>query len=288
MKNNKSSKTQDNKKLSNLSENYNLDTGLESIFSHSNVLSTLFGRNKADKAPEKPLCKNDKISQSSKSHFIGHRARLKAKFLSGNPVSFHDYELLELLLFLSIPRVDVKNLAKTLLKEFGSLNGVINAPADKLALVPGVTVSTRASFLVINELFRRVLQSNIMKKNILSSWGSLLSYLKATMGDRKTEQLRILFLNKKNILIADELQTIGTIDQTPVYPREVVKRALFHEASAIILVHNHPSGDASPSRADIELTKLIVKACNAVDIGVHDHVIITNNDFYSFKSNLLI
>lgn len=287
MKNKKTQKMEEGSKKSNLSEDYNISAGLESLLYPSHLLSSLFN-SPAPLEPEEHLEEKKETKAKDKPHFTGHRARLKEKFLQGNPVSFHDYELLELILFWSIPRVDVKHLAKELLKEFGSLSGVINAPQDKLALVPGITQATKVSFLVISELLRRMLQSTVMKKNILSSWGALLSYLKTTMGDRKTEQLRILFLNKKNILIADELQTVGTIDQTPVYPREVVKRALFHEASAIILVHNHPSGDASPSKADIELTKLIVKACNAVEIGVHDHVIITNNDFYSFKSNLLI
>lgn len=294
MQNKKSQKIVEDSKKSSLSEDYNISAGLESLLYPSHLLSSFFNKSQKDlEGPEEseekivPVQKKETNAQD-KPHFTGHRARLKEKFLAGNSVSFPDYELLELILFWSIPRVDVKHLAKELLREFGSLSGVINAPKDKLALVPGLTQSTQVSFLVVSELLRRMLQGSVMKKNILSSWGSLLSYLKTTMGDRKTEQLRILFLNKKNILIADELQTVGTIDQTPVYPREVVKRALFHEASAIILVHNHPSGDASPSKADIEITKLIVKACNAVDIGVHDHVIITSNDFYSFKSNLLI
>lgn len=222
------------------------------------------------------------------THFLGHRQRLKQKFLEGSPSSFSDYELLELVLFNSIPRKDVKPLAKKLLQEFGGLGGVISASEDKLLSVTGVTKSICINFLVINEILSRLLQANVKKKNILSSWASLIDYLRITMGNCKTEQFRTLFLNKKNILIADELQTAGTIDQTPVYPREIIKRALFHEASAIILVHNHPSGNATPSRADIDLTNTIISACKTVGISVHDHVIITNDDFYSFKSNLLI
>lgn len=221
-------------------------------------------------------------------HFLGHRQRLKQKFLEGNHATFADYELLELVLFNSIPRKDVKPLAKKLLQNFGSLGGIINAAEDKLLSIAGITKSTCINFLVINEILNRLLQSNIMKKNILSSWSQLLEYLRITMGHCKTEQFRTLFLNKKNVLIADELQTTGTIDQTPVYPREIIKRALFHEASAIILIHNHPSGNSTPSRADIELTNTIVSACKTIGISVHDHVIITNDDFYSFKSNLLI
>ncbi len=274
-----------------LEESSSVSANVDSMAYPENLLSSFLKQDNnisiANESPNQKKVLKQNI-KASKPHFLGHRARLKAKFLESIPSSFPDYEILELILFLSIPRLDVKNLAKELLKEFGNLNGVITASSDKLDLVPGVTKSVKASFSVINELIKRIMQSNIMKKNILSSWSALLDYLRVTMGDCKTEQFRILFLNKKNILIADELQTVGTIDQTPVYPREVVKRALFHEASAIILVHNHPSNDASPSKADIELTKAIISACNALGIGVHDHVIITHDDFYSFKSNLLI
>ncbi len=193
-----------------------------------------------------------------------------------------------MVLFFSNPRKDVKPLAKTLLKEFGSIAGVINATQDQLLSIEGVTGSTHINFVLLKEVVSRILQHDVVKKNVLSSWNALLDYLKVTMGHAKTEQFRILFLNKKNIIIADELQTLGTIDQTPVYPREVVKRVLFHEASAIILVHNHPSGNPTPSKADINLTSAIIKACSAVGVSVHDHVIVCSNEFYSFKSNLLI
>lgn len=220
-------------------------------------------------------------------HFLGHRKRLKEKFLLSTN-HFSDYEILEILLFYAIPRKDVKPLAKTLLKTFGSLDGVINATHDKLLSVSGITDNTYIAFGVIKEIIQRMLKQNIMHQDILSSWDSLLKYLKITMGHNKTEQSRILFLNKKNILIADELQNVGTVDQTPLYPREVVKRALFHESSAIILVHNHPSGNPTPSKADITLTQSIIDACNTINVTVHDHVIISKNNFYSFKSNLLI
>lgn len=220
-------------------------------------------------------------------HFLGHRKRLKEKFLLSTN-HFSDYEILEILLFYAIPRKDVKPLAKTLLKTFGSLDGVINATHDKLLSVSGITDNTYIAFSVIKEIIQRMLKQNIMHQNILSSWDALLEYLKITMGHNKTEQSRILFLNKKNILIADELQNVGTVDQTPLYPREVVKRALFHESSAIILVHNHPSGNPTPSKADITLTQSIIDACNTINVTVHDHVIISKNNFYSFKSNLLI
>ncbi len=227
------------------------------------------------------------MPDSIAKHYVGHRQRLRQKLLE-TPSGLSDYEILELILFLSIPRKDVKPLAKTLLKDFGTLSGVVHATEEKIVSVEGATSGVHANIVLIRELISRTLKQNVINQNVLASWTALLDYLKGTMGDIKTEQFRILFLNKKNVLIADELQTVGTVDQTPVYPREVVKRALFHEASAIILAHNHPSGNPSPSKADIELTSLIAKACNVVNVTLHDHVIVTKNQFYSFKSNLLI
>jgi DNA repair protein RadC len=219
---------------------------------------------------------------------IGHRHRLREKFLNNNADSFSDYELLEMLLFLSKPRGDVKPLAKNLLKEFGSLAKVINAEAEQLQLLKNVGPSSVFTIKLINSLIRRVLKKQIEKKIILQSWSSLIDYLIATQGYKTIEQFRVLYLNTKNILIADELQEGGTIDQTQVYPREIVKRALFHGASAIILVHNHPSGNPTPSKTDIEMTKKIIDACATINVQIHDHVIVTKDEFYSFKSNMLI
>lgn len=220
-------------------------------------------------------------------HFLGHRKRLKEKFLSSTH-NFSDYEILELLLFCAIPRKNVKPLAKTLLQTFGGINGVINAPHDKMLSVQGITKNTYVTFSIVREIIHRFLRQDIINQNVLSSWDALLEYLKTTMGNNKIEQSRILFLNKKNILIADELQNTGTVDQTPLYPREVVKRALFHEASAIILVHNHPSGNPTPSKSDITLTHSIIDACKTINVIVHDHIIVAGKNFYSFKSNALI
>jgi len=228
-------------------------------------------------------------NDTEKPHFVGHRQRLKQRFLYAPHSSLPDYEILELVLFSAISRKDVKPLAKTLLKEFGTIAGVVNASRDRLLSVDGVKEMVYTNFALIREMISRTLKQDVMHQNFLGSWAVLLDYLKGAMGDVKTEQFRILFLNKKNILIADELQTVGTIDRNPVYPREVVKRALFHEASAIILAHNHPRGNPSPSNADIELTSLIVTACSAVSVSVYDHVmIITKNKSCSFKLNLLI
>ena len=220
-------------------------------------------------------------------HFIGHRKRLQQKFLK-SPDSIADYELLELILFWSIPRKDIKPLAKQLLNQFGSLNNIINTNSEKILNIIAVNKNVANNFAVLRELIRRILQNKVMKENVISSWNALVDYLKVSMGNINVEQFRILFLNKKNILLADELQSSGTVDQTSVYPREIVKRVLFYEATAIILVHNHPSGDPTPSKSDIDLTKQIADACAVINVIIHDHVIISSTKFYSFKSNLLL
>ena len=221
-------------------------------------------------------------------HYIGHRGRLKERFLKTNPESFSDYELLELLLFQSIPRRDVKPIAKNLLQEFNDLNQLINAERERVLALEDVTDSTFLQLKILRELMNRIFHNRVEKMNVISSWSALLEYLKFNMGTLKLEQFRVLFLNKKNMLIADKVMATGTIDQTPVYPREIVKKALFYEAGAIILVHNHPSGNIKPSNSDIDLTAQIVNACNTVNVSVHDHVIIGGNDYYSFKSNMLL
>jgi DNA repair protein RadC len=221
-------------------------------------------------------------------HYSGHRIRIKERFLKSQKGSFSELELLEMMLFWSIPRKDVKPTAKLLMSSFGSIAGIVNAGYDKLSSHKDIAKNTIINMILIKEVLDRILQREIMQKNILSSWSSLIDYLKVSMGSSKTEEFRILFLNKKIILIADEIQPYGTVDQTPIYPREVVKRALFHEASALILVHNHPSGNPDPSSADINVTKQIIEACRTVNISIHDHIIVTSSEIYSFKSNLLL
>ena len=219
----------------------------------------------------------------------GHRQRVKDKFLKSSAESLEDYELLEIVLFSSFPRRDVKPIAKKLLKEFGSLKAIINCDLYNFMQLEFVNKSMYISFAVIKEILRRVLMDNGQKQeSILSSWHSLVDYLKIHIGNNHTEQFRVLFLNKKNILIADEVQTSGTIDQTAIYPREIIRRCLFHGAASLILVHNHPSGNPNPSRSDIELTKIIVQACEPFGISVHDHVVVAGNKIFSFKSNLLL
>lgn len=221
-------------------------------------------------------------------HYLGHRKRVKERFVTVGAANFSDYELLEIMLFSAIPRKDVKPLAKKLLENFRTITDLINIDRERLLSISGTNENLYINFAVIRELINRVLKQKIINKNIIGSWGSLIDYLKVNMGNMRLEQFRILFLNKKNILIADEILSQGTIDQAAVYPREVVKRALFNEASSIILVHNHPSGSPDPSKANIDMTNRIVEICKTINIVVHDHVIISNNKYFSFKSNMLL
>ncbi len=221
-------------------------------------------------------------------HYVGHRKRHKDKFLKNPPAVFSDYELLELILFQAIPRKDVKPLAKELLQKFGTFNNLLNLSKEKLLEIIGTNENVFLHFQIIKEVLNRILASKVIEQNVISSWGDLLEYLQFNMSNLQIEQFRVLFLNKKNTLIADEVMATGTIDQTPVYPREIVKRALIHEAGAIILVHNHPGGNSNPSNVDIDLTTHIVNACKTVNVSVHDHVIIGKGEYYSFKTNMLL
>lgn len=229
-----------------------------------------------------------KEKDTNKPHHLGHRQRLRARFLESKKGSLPDYELLEIILFSASPRADVKPLAKELINVFGSFPKVLNATKDELMRVKGVNEAVIANLKVVQDAAERLLKEDVKEQPILQSWSSLLNYCRASMGHLKKEQFRIVFLNTKNMLIADELQEAGTVNQTPVYPREVVKRALELEASAIILVHNHPSGDVTPSKADIEITKQIIRAAEPLGVKVHDHLIIGANKHYSFRSNMLI
>ena len=217
-------------------------------------------------------------------HYKNHRERVRQRFLDGEPERFQDYELLELLLFHSIDRVDVKPLAKTLLQEFGSFGGVLAADPNRLTRHDRVTARTVAHFKAVRESARRLLRAEIAGKPLLSSWTQLVDYCRASLADEPTERFRVLFLDRKNRLIADELQQRGTVDHTPVYPREVVKRALDLGATALILVHNHPSGDPTPSRADIEMTREVNAAAAALGIVLHDHVVVARSGCQSLRS----
>jgi DNA repair protein RadC len=216
--------------------------------------------------------------------YIGHRKRLRERFMRGGGDALSDYELLELVLFAAQPRRDMNPLAKALIKRFDSFAGVIAAEPAKLAEVDGVGESVVASLKIIREAAVRLSREEILNRPVLSSWDKVIAYCRAELGRETTEQFHLLFLDRKNVLIANEAQQRGTVDHTPVYPREVVKRALELGASAIILVHNHPSGDPTPSRADIEMTKEVAKAASALGVSVHDHIVIGRRSHASFKS----
>ncbi|MGP1397847.1 MAG: RadC family protein [Inquilinaceae bacterium] len=221
---------------------------------------------------------------TAQPHYTGHRDRLRQRFLAAGPDSLPDYELLELLLFGSIPRRDVKPLAKTLLKEFGSLGAVLMAEPLQLERRGGLSAASVAGLKAVAAAAGRMLREEAVARPVLGSWDKLMAYLTVALKYEKAEQFRLLFLDRKNALIADEVQQRGTVDHTPVYPREVAKRALELGASAVILVHNHPSGDPTPSRADIAMTKEVETAAAAVGVTVHDHIIIAAKGHASLRS----
>jgi DNA repair protein RadC len=216
-------------------------------------------------------------------HYHGHRDRLRTRFREAGSHALTDYELLELVLFRALPRRDVKPLAKALIAKFGSFAEVIAAPAQRLAEVEGLGDTTITDFKVVEAAARRLALGEVKRRQVLSSWSAVLDYCRAAMAFADKEQFRILFLDKRNQLIADEVQQVGTVDHTPVYPREVVKRALELSATAVILVHNHPSGDPTPSRADIDMTKQIVEVAKPLGIAVHDHIIVGKEGHASLR-----
>lgn len=225
---------------------------------------------------------------SPEQHYHGHRERLRTRFRDHGDTALADYEILELLLFRLIPRRDTKPIAKALLDRFGTLAGVFGAEAARLTEVKGVGEAVATDIKLIAATAHRMLKSELKGKKVLASWSSVVEYCHAAMAYETREQFRILFLDKRNALIADEVQQKGTVDHTPVYPREVVKRALDLSATAIILVHNHPSGDPTPSRADIEMTKTIIETAKPLGITVHDHIIIGKEGHVSLKGLRLI
>ncbi len=218
----------------------------------------------------------------------GHRERLRVRFLTGGADPLPDYELLELILMGALPRVDVKPIAKALLRRFDSFEETISADPEDLKTVPGLGLAGVAALKVAQAAALRLLQRQVINKHVLSSWDKLMDYCLASNAYEATERFRLLFLDIKNRLIADEVQQRGTVNHTPVYPREVVKRALELNASALIMVHNHPSGDLTPSKADIEMTRTIRDALAPVGITLHDHVIVGRTGHASFKSQGLL
>lgn len=230
-------------------------------------------------------------AQAKRPHYHGHRERLRQRFMAAGPNALPDYEILELILFNAIGRIDVKPHAKQLLAEFGDFNGVISASEPRLLkalksmrMGPKDPQKVVVQFRLAQEIAGKMARAKVINRSVISSWTDLMSYCKTVMAHRETEQFRILFLDKKNVLIADEEQAKGTVDHVPVYPREVAKRALELNVSAIILVHNHPSGDPTPSEADITMTAQVAKACAAIGVTIHDHVVIGKETDASFRA----
>lgn len=218
----------------------------------------------------------------------GHRARMREKLLTRGPDALADYELLEMLLFFAMPKGDTKPLAKALINRFGSFANVLAAPQQELIATRGLGTHSVSALKLVQASALRLARAEVMERPVLGRWDQLMDYLTAVMAREKVEQFRVLFLDTKNRLIADEAQARGTVNHTPVYPREVVRRALDLHATALILVHNHPSGDPSPSRADVEMTAEIRKAGEILSIALHDHVIIGRGAWFSFRREGLL
>jgi DNA repair protein RadC len=239
--------------------------------------------------PVMPARTDDSKDQSLDTpHYHGHRERLRERFYAVGPEALSDYELLEMALFPALPRRDTKPLAKALLKTFGSFAEVIHAPIARLREVDGVGDASINQIKLIAAAASRIAKGEVKRRTALSSWNDVIDYCRSSMAFADKEQFRLLFLDKRNQLIADEVQQVGTVDHTPVYPREVIKRALELSATALILVHNHPSGDPTPSQADIQMTKAIVDIARPLGISVHDHIIVGRNGHASLKGMRLI
>src|SRR6266851_780839 len=228
------------------------------------------------------------VAPEGAPHFLEHRMRLRQRFLDAGAAALADYEMLELVLFRAIPRRDLKPLAKTLLARFGSFAEVICASRERLEEVKGLGDAAIAELKIIEAAASRLARGQVKARHVLSSWSSVLDYCRTVMAYGEREELRVLFLDKRNHLIADERQQVGTVDHTPVYPREVVKRALELSATTVILVHNHPSGDPTPSRADIQMTQAIIEVARPLGIAVHDHIIVGKDGHASLKALKLI
>lgn len=254
-----------------------LGSGFESLFNQA------AGKHSREPAPSQTPTQKTRKKAAKKPHFHDHRRRLRDKFARRGAEAFDDYELLELLLFQVLPRIDTKPIAKDLIATFGSLADVVAAPVDKLTKVKGIGPNAAQHLKLLQQVSIRVGKSAVINRPVLSSWNALLDYCRAAMQFEGREQFRVLFLDRKNRLLADEVMSQGTVDRTSVYPREIVRRALVHEATAIILAHNHPSGDPTPSNKDIQLTNSIIETARAIDVVVHDHLVVGREDVASFK-----
>nr|WP_246514397.1 DNA repair protein RadC [Neoroseomonas soli] len=219
---------------------------------------------------------------------LGHRARMRTRLLTAGPDALLDHELLEMVLFLALPRRDTKPIARALLARFGSFAGALAAPLHELREVDGLGEAGAAALRTVQAAALRLARAEVMEQPVLNNWDRLLAYLSAALTRERVEQFRVLFLDTRNRLIADEAQARGTVNHTPVYPREVVKRALELQATALILVHNHPSGDPTPSRADLEMTQEVKAAAGILGIVLHDHLIVGNGRHLSFRREGLL
>jgi DNA repair protein RadC len=235
-----------------------------------------------------PAKKEDPTEASAKPHYLEHRKRLRERFRSGGAEALAEYELLELVLFGALPRGDVKPLAKQLIATFGSFAEAIHASPTRLAEIKGVGDGVITQFKLIAASASRIARGELRQRPLLSSWSAVIDYCRQAMAFAEKEHFRVLFLDKRNQLIADEVQQSGTVDHTPVYPREVIQRALELSATAVVLVHNHPSGDPSPSSADIEMTRQIIDIAKPLGIAVHDHIIVGKSGHATLKGLKLI
>lgn len=213
----------------------------------------------------------------------GHRGRLRARLLSAGPESLADHELIEMTLFLALPRRDTKPIARALLARFGSYANAVSAPVADLLTVEGLSEAGVSALKLVQAASQRLAKAEVLHRPVLDNWDKLMAYLQVVLGREKTEQFRVLYLDNRNRLLADIPQSKGTVNHTPVYPREVIKRALELHAVALLLVHNHPSGDPSPSEEDISMTKAIKRAANALSLVLHDHVIVGNGRSFSMR-----
>ena len=227
---------------------------------------------------------SEKFASVGRPHYVGHRERLRGRFRDAGSDALSDYELLELILFRTIPQRDLKPLAKELIAKFGSFGEVLAAPQPRLEEVKGIKEATATDLKIVHAAANRLAKGKVQKRPVLSSWSNVLEYCRTAMAFADKEHFRILFLDKRNQVIADEVQQTGTVDHTPVYPREVIKRALELSATALILVHNHPSGDPSPSSADVRMTREIADTAKPLGITLHDHLIVGKSGHASLRS----
>ena len=224
------------------------------------------------------------MSEADDPHHIGHRDRLRQRFMAAGDAGVADYELVELILFRALPRRDVKPLAKAVIARFGSFAEAIAARPERLREVAGLGEAAIVEFKIVEAAARRLTKGAVKVRQTLGSWTEVLDYCRTAMAFADREEFRILFLDKRNVLIGDEVQGRGTVDHTPVYPREVVRRALELGSTALVLVHNHPSGDTTPSTADIRMTHEIIAVAKPLGIAIHDHLIVGRNGHSSLKA----